>query len=51
MQRSGYPSDYHRLRELQEREMSARAKDEVARQIHLELAEHHRRLSESEWQR
>ena len=46
MQQSDHSSDHHLLREAQEREMAAKAKDEAVRQVHLELAEQHRRLAD-----
>lgn len=46
MQQSDRSPNYHRLRESQERQMAAQAKDEAVRQIHLELAEQHCRLAE-----
>ena len=45
MQQSDHSPDYHRLREAQEKQMAEQAKDEAAKQIHLELAERHRRLA------
>ena len=46
MRQSDHSLDYHRLRESQEREMAEQATDEAVRQIHLELAEQHRRLAD-----
>ena len=40
------PHGYHRMREAQERELAAKAKDNAARLIHLDLAERYRQLSE-----
>jgi hypothetical protein len=41
------PHGYYRMREAQEREMAAKAKDDNARHVHLALAEQYRRLADS----
>ena len=43
-----HPHGYYRKREQQEREMAASAKDEAAKQIHLNLAERYRQLAEGD---
>lgn len=45
MQAPDSPHGYYRVREIQEREMAAMAKDPAVRQIHLELADKYRRLA------
>jgi hypothetical protein len=45
MQPFDHPHGYYRKREQQEREMAASAKDDAARQIHLDLAEKYRQLA------
>jgi hypothetical protein len=40
------PHGYYRMREAQEREMAAKAKDDNARHVHLALAEQYKRLAD-----
>ena len=47
MQAPEGPHDYYRMREAQERDMAAQARDESARQIHLNLADAYRELAAS----